>query len=126
MKRFLQREPIIIFTMDRPDRPERNAALRDYAKKGMDMHGIGYKEAAGCYQGNEEHVFIVNATEEETVQYLTRMAQQDNYLYLDKYRAAYLTTPDDREQEYIGTFIAALRKPEGDYTNDNGQYYEVV
>jgi hypothetical protein len=94
----------------------------------MDSFNVSFKLVIGYFAGFQERSYVVSASHEKLVRILCEEAEQDNYLYLDEYRNAYLVdlADNDETRRPIGKWVHSHAVPEGDYTRDGEHYYEVV
>lgn len=134
MKRVNLHPPTIIFSVSRHDRTLYDNNLRSEVLRGLLREfGVRFKDVKGKYNGQLEDSFVVMAKHEKLIHELAAVAGQDSYLYLDEYRNAYLTMVNDSEngfeypaRERLGQFVLSRTPPEGNYTRDGANYYEVI
>ena len=134
MKRSNLHPPTIIFSVSRYERTLYDNNLRSEVLRGLLREfGVHFKDVKGKYNGHLEDSFVVMATHEKLIHELAAIAGQESYLYLDEYRNAYLTPINNSNTGYeyptrerIGRFVLSHPRPEGNYTRDGANYYEVI
>lgn len=131
MKLFNLHKPTIIFSVDRRRATLReNAAARADAVRTLEVADVPFKQVKGSFDGRIEHAFVINAEDSKTILPLVTEYQQENILYLDEYRKAYLIQDPAvvRVYKYLGQWQAVGKPKAGeDYTYDpaNRTHYVV-
>lgn len=127
--KYLDRKPIIIFSVFRSDAQEfHNEDCHQVIKNVFDDRGINYKELIGFYKGNKEKSLLVFAEHEEKIKELCKQFKQECYLYADSDRDAFLVYPNKTEK--IGRLKSTTKEvaeKHDNYTYDpNYQMYWIT
>lgn len=122
MKLFKKHTPCYIVSVSGPQYNRSEEVANDAAaRRYFEKNGVSFKRVSGHYQGRDKISFVVNADDIEHMLAIAMEYGQDNVLYIDEYRKAWLVTPDS----WCGwTFLGQWQvrsgagRENGDYTYD--------